>query len=67
LRTFIAKRKEEHAARLSRKVKEHKVPEATSSDNVAEEGTVAQDEAANRDSDFLPDHSMIKWTKQTNQ
>ena len=66
LRTFIAKRKEEHAARLSKKVKEHKVPGATTSDNVAE-GPVAQDKAASGDCDILPDHSMDDEPDNTNK
>ncbi|XP_020269199.1 probable tRNA (guanine(26)-N(2))-dimethyltransferase 1 isoform X2 [Asparagus officinalis] len=59
LRTFIEKRKEEHAAKLSRKVKsDHKAPEATSSATaVAEDGISAQREASNGDSDILPNQS----------
>lgn len=54
----MAKRKEEHTATSSRKVKsEHKESEATSSGHVTEEGAVAQDEAANGECDLLPNQS----------
>lgn len=57
LRTFIEKRKEEHAVPSSRKLKENKVPEATPSGTVSEEGTLDLDVTGNGDCDLQPNES----------
>ncbi|KAJ6831982.1 putative tRNA (guanine(26)-N(2))-dimethyltransferase 2 isoform X1 [Iris pallida] len=59
LRTFITKRKEEHAATSTRKVKsEHKVPEDATTASVAEEDSVAEEEKVNGDSKMPQNHPM---------
>lgn len=58
MRTFNAKRKEEHATMLSKRVKENKVTEATPSNDVSKEGVAGQDEATNVGSDLQPNESM---------
>ncbi|KAJ6823668.1 putative tRNA (guanine(26)-N(2))-dimethyltransferase 2 isoform X1 [Iris pallida] len=57
LRTLITKRKEEHAASLTRKVKsEQKVPEDSVSSSVAEEDSVAEDKKVNADFELPQGH-----------
>ncbi|KAJ6845640.1 putative tRNA (guanine(26)-N(2))-dimethyltransferase 2 isoform X1 [Iris pallida] len=59
LRTFIKKRKEEHAATSTRKVKsEQKVHEDATPASVAEEDSVAEDKKVNGDCEMQQNHPM---------